>query len=280
MKSKQTSFLEIIKDVRSLPTIPGIIMEILSSIEDDKASFKEVSDLIAMDQTLTTRVLRLANSPFYSLKNNISTVSQAMLILGSNAIKGLVLSTFVFEMMKKDAMGLWEHALGAATAANIIARELQVPKPEEISTAALLHDIGKVIIRARLKEDYEGLLLRAEEKDMYMREAEMALLDTDHAEIGAWAGKVWNLPDELVEPIACHHDLARSETHQMKTAVVHLADVLIKASGFGFSGDPFVPPIQDAAYDILELDANRLERLIEAIETKLIEVKAFSNAIQ
>ncbi len=276
MQEKRTAFLETIKDIRSLPTIPGIILKVLSSIEDENTSFEEISRLIATDQTLSARVLRLANSPFYSVQNNISTISQAMLMLGSNAVKGLVLSTIVFKMMEMDTMELWEHSLGAATAALIIAKRLKVAKAEEISTAALLHDIGKVIIRTKLKDDYEDLLLQVEEKKISMTEAEMTLLGTDHAEIGEWAGRTWNLPEELIEPIACHHDVGKSEAHQEKTAIVHLADILIKASGFGFSGDPFVPPIQDAAYKILDLTEPLLVLLIEEIESKLLEVKDFS----
>ncbi len=276
MKEKQTQFLEMIKDIRSLPTIPGIVIKILSSIDDERTSFKEISSLIASDQTLSARVLRLANSPFYSVKNKISSISQAMLMLGSNAVKGLVLSTVVFKMMEKSAMGLWEHSLGTATAAHIIAKALKVAKAEEISTAALLHDIGKVIIRTKLKDEYEELLLQVEEKGISIKEAEMAWLDTDHTEIGEWAGRTWNLPEELIEPIACHHDVERSKAHQERTAIVHLADILVMASGFGFSGDRFVPPIQEAAYKVLDLNDPILEALIEEIESKLIEVKDFS----
>jgi len=88
--------------------------------------------------------------------------------------------------------------------------------------------------------------------------------------------KSWFLPDKLSEPIASHHDVARSETHQIKTAVVHIADVLIKASGFGNSGDSFVPPIQRIAWDTLKLNEQLLAELVDEVEDKLVEVKNFS----
>ncbi len=280
MEKRRNRFLETIKDVRSLPTIPGVILKILSLIDGDETSFKEISKLIASDQSLSVRILRLANSPFYSLKNNVSTIPHAMVMLGSGAIKGLVLTSAVFELIEQSIEGLWEHALGTATAAHVIARRLNISKPEEVSTAALLHDIGKVIIKAKLREGYDNLLIQAKEADISLKEAETALLETDHAEVGEYAMKTWNLQEDLIEPIACHHDVARSNTFQERTAVVHLADILIKASGFGFGGDHFVPPIQEAAYKRLSLTEPLLEEIIETIEEKLIEVKQFSEEIR
>jgi HD-like signal output (HDOD) protein len=107
-------------------------------------------------------------------------------------------------------------------------------------------------------------------------EAEHEIIDTDHAEIGGWLSKSWFLPDKLSEPIAFHHNVALSENHRIKTAVVHIADTLIKASGFGNSGDSFVPSIQPIAWNILKLNEQLIAELVDEIEDKLIEVKNFS----
>jgi HD-like signal output (HDOD) protein len=118
------------------------------------------------------------------------------------------------------------------------------------------------------------------EQNVYTREAERQVLDTDHAEIGAWLSKSWFLPDKLSEPIAFHHDVMLSENHRIKTSVVHIADVLIKASGFGDSGDPYVPQIQQIAWDALKLNDQILAEIVEEIEDKLVEVKNFSLELQ
>ena len=112
--------------------------------------------------------------------------------------------------------------------------------------------------------------------DLYISDAEKAVLDTDHAEVGGWLSKSWFLPDKLSEPIAYHHNVAGSEDHRVKTSVVHLADVLIKASGFGDSGDSYVPPIQQLAWDQLKLDEALLQEIVVELEDKLVEVKNFS----
>jgi HD-like signal output (HDOD) protein len=113
-----------------------------------------------------------------------------------------------------------------------------------------------------------------------MREAEWKLLGMDHAEVGAWLAKSWFLPDKLIEPIACHHDVAAAASQRIKAAVVHLANILIKASGFGFSGDDFVPLIQPVAWEKLGMNESLLTTIVEELEDKLIDTKNFSLEMQ
>ncbi len=280
MEDKKTEIKRIIRDTKSLPTLPGIIFKLTSLAEDDKASVHEMAKLVSSDHILSAKVLRLVNSPFYGFSGRISTISNALILLGVNVVRSLALSSSIFEMMEKNIVGLWEHSLAAAVSANVIARRLKLPEAEEISTAALLHDIGKVMIKIKLEEDYNHLLSLITEKELSMTEAEQELLSTDHTEIGEWIAQTWFLPEKLTEPIACHHNVEKSVIHQMKTSVVHLADVLVKASGFGFSGDDFVPRIQPAAWKKLGLDESLLREIVEETEDKLVDARNFSLEIQ
>jgi len=280
MEDKKTEIKRIIKDTKSLPTLPGIIFKLSSLAEDDKASVHEMAKLISSDHILSAKVLRLVNSPFYGFSGRVSTISNALILLGVNVIRSLALSSSIFEMMEKNTVGLWEHSFGTAVAANVISRKLKLPESEEISTAALLHDIGKVMIKIKLEEDYKQLLSLINQKELSMREAETELLGTDHTEIGEWIAQTWFLPDKLTEPIACHHNVKKSSVHQMKTSVVHVADVLVKASGFGFSGDDFVPLIQPAAWKKIGLDETLLQEIVEETEDKLIDARNFSIEVQ
>ena len=280
MEDKKTEIKRIVKDTKSLPTLPGIIFKLTSLAEDDKASVHEMAKLVSSDHILSAKVLRLVNSPFYGFSGRISTISNALILLGVNVVRSLALSSSIFEMMEKNIVGLWEHSLASAVAANVISRRLKLPECEEISTAALLHDIGKVMIKIKLEEDYNHLLSLITEKELSMTEAERELLGTDHAEIGEWIAQTWLLPEKLTEPIACHHNVEKSIVHKLKTSVVHLADVLVKASGFGFSGDDFVPRIQPAAWKKLGLDETLLREIVEETEDKLVDAKNFSLEIQ
>jgi len=276
---KRSELKKMIMDIRTLPTLPGVINKLNILSDNAKTSVQEMARIVSSDQVLSARILRLANSPSYGFYR-VSTISNAMILLGVNVVKSLAISSSIFEIMEKNSIGLWEHSLGAGVAANLIARKLSLPECEEIATAALLHDIGKVIVSLKCSEAEAQIRDVMHEKQIYMREAEQEVLDTDHAEVGGWLAKSWFLPEKLSEPIAFHHDVQQSQNHRIKTAVVHLADVLIKASGFGDSGDMYVPQIQKVAWDVLKLNDEILAELVEELEDKLVEARSFSLEMQ
>jgi putative nucleotidyltransferase with HDIG domain len=262
-------------DTKTLPTLPNVINKLNTLSDSDKSTVQEMAKIVSSDQVLSARILRLANSPSYGFYR-VSTISNAMILLGVNVVKSLALSSSIFAIMEKDSVGLWEHSLGVGVAANLIARKLALPECEEIATAGLLHDIGKVIIKLKCEEAEKNILDLVRERQIYVLEAEREVLDTDHAEVGCWLSKSWFLPDKLSEPISFHHDVTKSESHRVKTSVVHIADAVIKASGFGNSGDIYVPAIQQIAWDTLKLDKYILADIVAEVEDKLVEVKNFS----
>ncbi len=277
---KRAEIQRVFKDTRSLPTLPGLIAKLGALTEDNKVSALEIARVVSMDQVLSARVLRLVNSASYGFPRHVSTVSNAIILLGLDVVKSLAISSSIFEIMGKNIVGLWEHSLGVAVAANVISRELKLPEPEETSTAALLHDIGKVMIKLKAEEAYDMLTLQIQEKGLTMVEAERKLFKTDHAEIGEWIAQTWLLPRKLIEPIACHHSVQKSIGQRAKTSVVHVADVLVKAAAFGNSGDDIVPQIQPAAWTRLGLTDSMLEVIIAKLDDKLVEAEQFSLEIQ
>jgi len=275
----RSNLKKVIMDTKTLPTLPGVILRLNELSESKKASVQEMAKIVSSDQVLAARILRLANSPSYGFYR-VSTISNAMILLGVNVVKSLALSSSFFEIMEKDRIGLWEHSLGVGMAANLIARKLGLPECEEIATAALLHDIGKVVISLKCKEAETQIRSVVHEKRLFTREAEQEIIGADHAEIGAWLAKSWFLPDKLTEPIAFHHNVELAVNHRVKTAVVHVADVFIKASGFGDSGDSFVPQIHQTAWDVLKLTEQQLTELVEEVDEMLVEVQKFSLEMQ
>lgn len=275
MTDKRSDLKKIIMDTKTLPTLPSVIHKLSSLSDNEKSSIQEMARIVSSDQVLSARILRLANSPSYGFYR-VSTISNAMILLGVNVVKSLALSSSIFAIMEKDSVGLWEHSLGVGAAANLIARKMGLPECEEIATAGLLHDIGKVIIALKCREAEQNILNLVNERQIYTLEAEREIIDTDHSEVGGWLAKSWFLPDKLSEPITFHHDVAKAENHRIKTAVVHIADILIIASGFSNSGECFVPPIQKIAWDTLNLNEKLLAELVSEVEDKLVEVKNFS----
>ncbi len=269
-----------LQNARALPAVPGVIQRLNRMADDGVTSIAELAKVVATDQVLSAKVLKLVNSPFYGLSHRVSSISSAMIMVGVNVVKGLAVSSAISSLMEKGLTGLWQHSLGVAAAAAVIARRVRMPDVEEVSTAGLLHDIGRSLIRQQTKDDFRLLVERVEHDGMSMLQAEQELLDVDHAEVGGFLATAWNLPTTLIEPITCHHDVTRSVEHRHRTAVVHLADVLVKATGFGFSGDDLVPRIQPEAWERLGLNADALAGLVDELEEQLIELENVTSEVE
>lgn len=256
-----------VEKIESLPTIPPILKKIIGLIEDPTVSLKKITDFVSSDPTLTARILKMVNSPVYGFPGRISSVSHAMVILGLNAVKGLLLGVSVFEIMQKSMIGLWEHSLSSAIFARIIATRKELPSPEEISIGALLHDIGKVILIMALKDDYLNIVNSVNGNEKFIFEIEKESLGITHAEIGGIVAKKWNFPLKLIEPIMYHHRPQLSDKFKVESAIVHISNILALARGIGYSGEIYVPSVNNSAWDILELnESNILEIFKEAEE--------------
>jgi len=261
-----------IRRIKNLPTLPGIVQKISRMVENPKTSSADVARLIAQDQVLSAKVLRMANSPFFGMSRKISSITQALVILGFNVVKGLVLTSSVFDMMKQSMVGLWEHSIGCAAAAGAVARHLDRPDTEEVLVAGLLHDLGKVVLSLQVPEETTRILDLAKEKEISFYEAEREILDFTHSDVGLWLSEHWNLPLALSDPMRHHHQPDRAKGAPEQTAIVHLADIVIRARGFGFSGDPFVPPLSQTAWEILKLQTQDFDLILADLDSKLLNM--------
>ncbi|PKN49257.1 MAG: HD family phosphohydrolase, partial [Deltaproteobacteria bacterium HGW-Deltaproteobacteria-16] len=232
------------------------------------------------DHILASKLLKLVNSAFYGFPQRISSLNSAIILLGFNVIKSLIISASIFEVMEAQDVELWEHSLGCAVVCNVLARHLGVKDPEEISTAGLIHDIGKVAIKMELPREYEKITELSQEKKISRLEAEREILGLDHSEVGSWLAKSWNLPNKLVEPIACHHDPHLAKEEQQASAIVHFANIMIRGLGYGHAGDIWVPPLNNKAWKLLALAPADIDPLLREVEEKLWDVKGFSLDIQ
>lgn len=249
---------EKIRSVNSLPTIPSVVKKMCTMVESPTTSANDLGELISKDQVLSAKVLKLVNSPFYGFSGRISTITHAIVLLGFNVVKGIVLSASVFDIMEQTFQGLWKHSLGCSVICQYMARRLQVKDPEEISVAGLLHDLGKVAISTEFPHHFEEILAYQKKHDAYLHDAEIQVLGVDHAMVGSWLTKHWNLPSSLQEPVYCHHNPKRAKHTQTQTAIVAFSNNLTKALGFGSSGDDnAVGSIDPLLLRALDLDLKR-----------------------
>lgn len=270
--------------LRSLPTFPESILRINELIADDEPrdSFHRIAQLIETDPVLCARILRLVNSAFYAVSGAIVTVYDALVMLGLDIVKSLILSTSVIDILggrREGLAGLWEHSLGAAVAATALGRTLGLPRVEELSAAALMHDLGKVVLASQLADEYPAVVRHAMERRVPVRQAERALLGVSHDEIGRWLVTRWRLPAVLAEPIALHHEPRRARRHAEATAVVHVADLMVRAYGFGFAGDAVMPAMDPGAWRLLRLTPEKLRTAVARMHEDLLASVANVNLL-
>jgi len=258
-----------VESINTLPTIPGVLKKLSAIIEKPRITLVEISAFISNDPALTTKVLKMVNSAIYGFPGRIASVSHATMLLGLNVIKGLLLGVSVFELMQKTMKGLYEHSLACAIAARVIAQKKGLKDPEEISVAGLLHDIGKVILILEFPQEYEAAMNEAQTKGMIIFDAEKNRFNATHANVGGWLSEKWRFPRNLIEVIEYHHRPALSKNAPMETAIIHLADILVRARGFGFAGDNFVPEVNPAAFELLKLSQTDIRDVFRETEDNM-----------
>jgi putative nucleotidyltransferase with HDIG domain len=253
-----------IEQMGAVPTIPTVVRKLLEMCESPRVSLAEIAAIISQDPVLAAKILKVVNSPIYGFPGRISSLTQALLLLGLNVARGLLLGMSVFEIMRKSIVGLWEHSVGCAIVCRIIARRKGLKDPEEVSVAGLLHDVGKVFLSLKFPNEYNLVIAEAGARGMFISEAEKEFFGTTHAEVQAWVGRKWNFPSSLVEQIAYHHRPALSKNYSLHTAIVHFSDILIRGRGFGFAGDNLVAGVNQTAWRLLDLsEADIREILVE-----------------
>jgi len=275
-EEKRQKFRQALRDVKNLPTLPAVVMKLTKMAEDPDVTTEQMGRVISKDHILGAKLLKLVNSAFYGFPHRISSLQSAIILLGFSVIKSLIISASIFEFMEDNDRELWEHSLGCAVVCNVLARRLAVSDPEEISTAGLIHDIGKVAIKMELAQEYREIEAMVHDRGLSMREAETEVLGFNHAEVGGWLAKTWNLPSKLVEPVAMHHNPAGAKKEKLAAAIVHVGDIIIRGMGLGHGEDIWVPALAQSAWQLLKLTAADLDEILLEVEEKLWEVKGFS----
>ena len=270
MSVEKESIRKRVEALKNIPTLPGIFEKITHLMQRSNTAAEDIANIISSDQVLSAKVLRIVNSVFYGFPGRISSLTHALIILGFDVVKGLMLSTSVFDMMiARGFHGLWEHSLGCAVTAGVIARRTNDPNPEETSIAALLHDIGKLIIRIELPKESSRIDQTTAKKGISTYEAEEEILGLNHATVGGWLCKEWHLPNKLSDPIAYHHKPSLSRFDRRPTAIVHVANAFVRGIGFGFPGDSLVPQIDPKTWEALSISDSLLEEIIKEMDDKL-----------
>lgn len=258
--------------VLQLQALPQCVQDITRTLNSPVSTADDVAREIAKDPSFSAQVLKLVNSGFYGFTHPIASIAHATVLLGFSVMKTLVMSASVMGLLSRSVEGLWEHSLACARACAQLSRTLSVDEPEEVSAVGLLHDIGKMVLAEYLRPEFDAVMAAMRQDDLLLVEAERKVLGVTHAEIARWLLKKWNLPPDTVEPIAMHHTFTREGAFVQRTALVHLADVLVQAAGYGAGGgEPRLPGVDHAALAALDIGRESLPGIVDEIMVELEE---------
>ena len=247
---------EAISQIRSLPTLPSVLAQVLKTISDPEASALDLARQIASDQSLAANLLKLVNSAFYGFARKIDSVPEAVVILGFFQVRNLALATSAFTQMPRgnssyDRGQLWRHSLAVAMTADRCAKRHTLESEGGAFSAGLLHDIGKVVLDSLYPQLFRQAAEQAHATEGLLVAVEPGLFGLDHTQAGGLLARHWHLPVSVATGVRWHHNPCDAEKHTELACLISVADFLAYEAGMGESGNGRAPdPPEEAGQRI------------------------------
>ena len=277
MNSKQ----KILAKVRSLPAMASTATRMTKLLEDPNVKITEVVGTIKYDPGLTANVLKLANSAYFGFSRSVTSIRHAIMLMGMKQVHRLVIAASFSSLMNKSVVGyelpegeLWRHSVASAVAAEKLCHMLDIKVSDIAFTAALLHDVGKLIMSSFVDKDFNEIESTAHKEDESFEIAEKDILGIDHAEVGGVILDGWSFPKELVEGVRWHHNPEGFKgENRMVVDVVHMADTLCLTEGIGVGREGLQYRPSEEVVARLGLKTLMLETIISHTMSGMDELK-------
>ncbi len=260
--------------LEAIPPLPEIVYELNRVINDPMSSISEVESIMSTDQGLTAKVLRLANSAYYSIPGGVSNLQRAIAYIGYDTVNQLVLSTSIVDALKApgssgfDLKQFWKHSLGVGMACEVTAQYVGYATPADLFTCGLVHDMGKVATHIIAPQFFSVVVSYAREKGISVNEAEAQLGVVSHTFVGQALALRWRLP-AIIQVATCHHhekDATKrtglSDELNLVADVVYLANVMVHNLKFGNSGHDKVVGVPKEVIQRLQLEPPQLKEIM------------------
>jgi putative nucleotidyltransferase with HDIG domain len=259
--------------IEKMPSLPTSVAKILEVCNDPNASPADLNRIISIDPVLMGKVMKLINSAYYGLNQEITSLVRAIIMLGINTVKNLALSTAVLgtlgKTLKSQALnmdGFWQHSLCVGVTAKLIATQRKVNKKilEEYFIAGLLHDIGKIPLNNRLSEEYVQVMALSDRELLPLYSAESQIFSMSHSDVGGIVVENWKLGNEIQDAVRFHHSpLSYEDERKDLVYTVAMANYFANISEIGFAGDRYPEKLNEDVTDHLQMDIAFLEDEME-----------------
>jgi HD-like signal output (HDOD) protein len=278
---------DLILKMEDLPILPNIISKVMKIIDNPYSNADHLTALISMDQSLTVKTLKLANSAYYGFPREIVTVTEAVVVLGFLTVRNLILTSTLYnifvnenEEREFDRRKFWKHSVATAICARLIV-STTVPgqkEEEEAFTLGILHDVGKVFLDTNYHDQFMKILKenRKNRKEPFY-ETEKRLNGIEHGEIGAMIVDRWNLPENFIEPIKYHH-YPQLAVDKFMTCVLHVSDIISKYSVASYDGTNVLSQINVDAIAALKLTEENIKTIVKNLEYEMSNADLFLNS--
>jgi putative nucleotidyltransferase with HDIG domain len=276
---------KIIQEINHLKPMPQVANKVMAIARNPKSSMQQLAEVITYDQVLTANLLKTCNSTYFGLPRKVDSVHQAIVFMGMNQVVDLVLLNGGAENLRKRQEGydldegdLWRYSVSSA----LIVRELAMKKglgdSHLLFTAALLKDIGKVVLSQHVADSYQKISFLVSQHEYSFREAEKAVIGIDHAELGGKVAEKWGFSPQLVDLIRNHHLPDEATEYSMETRIVYLADMLCMMMGIGVGSDGLAYRFRKDVVEGLGFSDRDFQEVMAGFGEKLRQVEELVNA--
>jgi HD-like signal output (HDOD) protein len=270
----------LILSTQDLPAMPHVASKVLELSGDPNTSADQLHQVISDDQAMTARILKIANSAMYACSRQVKTLTEAIVMLGFDSIRSLVVTSAARSLYSTDnaRMGLkerllWEHSVGSAFACRLLVLERFPQLAEEAFLAGLMHDIGKLLLNLQVPAKFDEIVQIVYNENRHFCETEHELLGFDHTNVGAMLVAKWNLPPLLEQIIADHHNPAAFNLEAPLLLYLDVANNLCKKLGIGFVDFPELDMSALVSNQLLGVDDAMLDevagKLQHTLETEM-----------
>ncbi len=270
--------LSLVVSGAQLVSYPDIYFRIREVLSSPVSSARHIAEVVSKDPNLSMRLLRLVNSAFYGLPYPVESISRAVIIIGSRELTNLALAVStmsIFDGIPEEYVEMrsfWEHSLACGVIARILANLRKYPEEERFFLAGLFHDTGKLLLYSGKPLVMRFILDLSRYEKLPMFQVEERILGFTHAHIGGLLLKEWNIPQTLRQLVQEHHS-PEVVAYSPESAIIHIADILAGAMRWGSSGSFHIPPLNQEAWESLNISPGALEMILTQAERQMREIK-------